>query len=112
MQKKVSLVLLVIVLVACGSEQSTTEVQLESDNPITVQEEITTTSTSITSTTTTTIYVCIEENNLNIDFDNLKNVQNFLNRYGYNAGEEDGYLGAKTISEKQEYLKRMLMEMY
>ena len=48
-------------LVACGSEQSTTEVQLESDNPITVEEEITTTSTSITSTTTTTIYVCIEE---------------------------------------------------
>ena len=103
MQKKVSLVLLIIVLVACGSEQSTTEVQLESDNPITVQEEITTTSTSITSTTTTTTYVCIEENNLNIDFDNLKNVQNFLNRYGYNAGEEDGYLGAKTISAIKEF---------
>ena len=45
-------------------------------------------------TTTTTLApivqdVCFDEDNTTIDFKNLKNDQNFLNRYGFNAGEED-----------------------
>ena len=59
-------------------------------------------------TTTTTLApivqdVCSDEDNTTIDFNNLKNVQNFLNRYGFNAGEEDGYLGNQTISAIKDF---------
>ena len=43
-----------------------------------------------TTTTSTTSPQCQGDNNQNIDFSKLKNVQNFLNRYGFNAGDEDG----------------------
>ena len=45
---------------------------------------------------------CVPENNENIDFTNLTNVQNFLNRYGFDAGPEDGMSGSQT----REALKR------
>ena len=91
-------VLFFLLIVNCGSdssEVSTNEVTETSiDTTLApIVEEVTTTSTS----TTTTVYECLGDNNQNINFDRLKNVQNFLNRYGFNAGEEDGYLGNQTI---------------
>ncbi len=91
-------VLFFLPIVNCGSnssEVSTNEVTETSiDTTLApIVEEVTTTSTS----TTTTVYECLGDNNQNINFDRLKNVQNFLNRYGFNAGEEDGYLGNQTI---------------
>ena len=44
------------------------------------------------------------QSNLNIDFDNVKNVQNFLNDMDI-AGEEDGYLGNQTVSAIKEFQK-------
>ena len=96
-----------LIFLSCGFDtNSENEITVELQNENVVVEESTTTSTSSTiTTTTTTIYVCIPEDNLNIDFDNVKNVQNFLNRYGYNAGEEDGYLGNQTVSAIKEFQK-------
>ena len=81
-----------LIFLSCGFDNnSENEITVELQNENVVVEESTTTSTSSTiTTTTTTIYVCIPEDNLNIDFDNVKNVQNFLNRYGYKDCEEDG----------------------
>ena len=65
----------------------------------------TSTSTSVTvlessrtSTTTTSLLeeVCTGDNNKNIDFTKVRNIQIFLNKYGFNAGDEDGYLGSET----------------
>lgn len=92
------LVLVYLLIINCGSSLNEVTQEESIQNPIettapVVAEESTTTS----STTTTTLFVCVEESNQNINFDRLKNVQNFLNRYGFEAGEEDGYLGNQTI---------------
>ena len=84
----------------------------EDDEIVTDLIETTTTSNLPTSTTTTIIDTttttevtyegCVPENNENIDFTNLTNVQNFLNGYGFDAGPEDGMSGSQT----REALKR------
>lgn len=76
-----------------------------------LDETVLSTSTTIveqaieTSTTTTTSIVeeCKGENNLSTDFTEIKNVQIFLNKYGFNAGDEDGYLGNQTINAIREF---------
>ena len=66
----------------------------EQETQITILEIDETTTT----TTTSTRAPCIKEDNKDLDFTNLKTVQIFLNRYGFNAGDEDGLLGSKTIN--------------
>lgn len=46
---------------------------------------------------------CTPDNNQNINFSSLKNVQEFLNKYGFNAGEVDGYLGNQTIAAIKQF---------
>ena len=99
--KKTNLFLLVIILsifVSCSSQQEQT-VEVLSDTTSTTEVPASTTTTSVPDTTTTTEVVydgCIPEDNSNINFDELQNVQNFLNRYGFNAGLEDGLQGNQT----------------
>ena len=99
--KKTNLFLLVIILsifVSCSSQQDQ-RAEVLSDNTSTTEVPASTTTTSVPNTTTTTEVVydgCIPEDNSNIDFDKLQNVQNFLNRYGFNAGLEDGLQGNQT----------------
>lgn len=95
-RNKLLLSLVVLLISFCSSD----DVQVVENSDLQI---LTTTTTSIlletTTTTTTTILPngCIPEDNAGIDFTNLKNVQNFLNRYGFNAGEEDGLNGNQTI---------------
>jgi len=97
MQKKnIYLFLIVFLLSFCSSNDSTlvetTDLQISTTSTTTRLLE------TVTSTTTTTVVSgCIPEDNSSIDFKNLKNVQNFLNRYGFNAGTEDGLNGNQTI---------------
>ena len=81
------------------SEQSTTTI---------LNEEKTPDSTTTTSTTTTTILDgCIPEDNTQVNFNDNSKVQNFLNRYGFNAGDEDGQIGSQTreaIKDFQAYV--------
>jgi len=88
----------------CNSDEM---VAVVDENIIASTTTVTTTTTLLetpTSTTTTTlINGCIPEDNSSIDFTNLKNVQNFLNRYGFNAGEEDGLNGNETIEAVKEF---------
>ena len=99
--KKTNLFLLVIILsifVSCSSQQEQT-VEVLSDTTSTTEVPASTTTTSVPDTTTTTEVVydgCIPEDNSNINFDELQNVQSFLNRYGFNAGLEDGLQGNQT----------------
>jgi len=99
--KKTNLFLLVIILsifVSCSSQQDQ-RAEVLSDNTSTTEVPASTTTTSVPNTTTTTEVIydgCIPEDNSNIDFDKLQNVQNFLNRYGFNAGLEDGLQGNQT----------------
>ena len=99
MKKKFSFLALVyFLIISCGSSTTDDTQEASIQNPIETSAPVfTEESTTTSSTTTTTIYVCLEDNNQNINFDRLKNVQNFLNRYGFEAGEEDGYLGNQTI---------------
>ena len=95
-RNKLLLSLVVLLISFCSSD----DVQVVENSDLQI---LTTTTTPIlletTTTTTTTILPngCIPEDNAGIDFTNLKNVQNFLNRYGFNAGEEDGLNGNQTI---------------
>lgn len=74
-------------------------------------------STTTTTTTTTTVKIppststttliseeeCIEDNNQNINFDKTINVQIFLNKYGFDAGDEDGYSGQQTVDAIRDF---------
>mgnify|MGYP001295482618 CR=1 FL=1 len=99
MKKQFSFLALVyFLIISCGSSTTDDIKEASIQNPIETTAPVSTEeSTTTSSTTTTTLYVCLEDNNQNINFDRLKNVQNFLNRYGFEAGEEDGYLGNETI---------------
>ena len=82
-----------------------------------IEESIDSTTSSTTSSTTTTVEIpastttttqtvedeCIEDNNQNINFDKTINVQIFLNKYGFDAGDEDGYLGKQTADAIRDF---------
>jgi len=110
MFKKTFLFISLCLMTSCnlgvGNEEFT-EDNLSNDQIANSEEEpitpsSTTTSTQIT-TTTTTIYNCIPEDNTNVNFNEIRNVQIFLNKYGYNAGKEDGYLGSQTIAAVKDF---------
>ena len=99
MSNKVIILIFSLIFLSCGfGNNSENELTAEPQNDNVVEETTTTSTSSTITSTTTTVYVCIPEDNSNIDFDNVKSIQNFLNRYGYNAGDEDGYLGNQTVS--------------
>ena len=87
-----------ILFVACGildDDEAVTPLDITTTTTVLV----TTTTTSAPETTTTTEIIydgCLPEDNQNINFEDLKNVQNFLNRYGFDAGTEDGVSGSQT----------------
>ena len=86
-------------IMSCGGGTSDSQENIildseEQETQITIVEIDETTTTS----TTSTMAPCIKEDNKDLDFTNLKTVQIFLNRYGFNAGDEDGLLGSKTIN--------------
>ena len=81
-----------------------------------MEESIASTTTSTTSTTTTveippststtTVILeeeCVEDNNQNTNFEKMINVQIFLNKYGFDAGDEDGYLGQQTADAIRDF---------
>ena len=87
----------------CGSQEA-----IEDNNDATT----TTTSTIIVidETTTTTSVVeepqqnqCDPDDNSNINFESKKDLQKFLNKYGFNAGEEDGYFGYQSTEALRKF---------
>ncbi len=91
------LTIFILIFISCSSQDDEVVTDLI-DTTTTSNIPISTTTTIIDTTTTTeAIYEgCIPENNQDIDFTNLTNVQNFLNRYGFDAGPEDGVSGTQT----------------
>jgi len=66
-------------------------------------ESTTSTTAAIQETTTTSLVVqdiiendCIPDDNTGTNTESKKAVQQFLNKYGFNAGEEDGFFGYKS----------------
>ncbi len=89
--------ILLCFLFSCGGDDENLEV-IENINEPEIQETTTTTVIveDTATTSTTLIEECIEDNNSNIDFEDIQNLQIFLNRYGFKAGEPDGYFGQET----------------
>ena len=92
-------IILFILVSFCGLNQNDIQTIVDTNNE--KIEEVTTTSlntgtTTTTSTPTTTIPACIPDSNVNIDFENILNIQKFLNKYGFEAGEPDGYFGQES----------------
>ena len=90
-------------MISCGGETE----QIVSET--TTSTILDTTSTS-SSTTTTIVEInekneqkCPEDDNSNIDFSKTKNVQLFLNKYGFDAGEPDGVAGSQTVEAIKEF---------
>ena len=96
------LIAFVFVFVLCGTNDSLVEESVSSV-PETTTSSITTTTILDTTTTVTTTNSCIPDNNSNINFQNIRNVQRFLNKYGFNAGDEDGYLGQQTVNAIRDF---------
>ena len=89
--------IIVLIFISCSSQDD--EVAKDLIDTTTTSNIPTSTTTTIIDTTTTTEVTydgCVPENNQSIDFNNLINVQNFLNRYGFDAGPEDGMSGTQT----------------
>ena len=97
---------LVFVFVLCGTNDLVVEESVSSV-PETTTSSITTTTILDTTTTVTTTNSCIPDNNSNINFQNIRNVQRFLNKYGFSAGEEDGYLGQQTVKTQLEIFNHL-----
>ena len=97
-KKYIKFIIFLIALISCGSDESA-EIIIESPQEELIQDTATTFPDE-TSTTTTTIIVeeCISDNNSTIDFNSVLNIQIFLNKYGFDAGDEDGYLGQQTAN--------------
>jgi hypothetical protein len=88
----------------CSSDEMVAVVDENNKAATTTLTTTTTLLETTTSTTTSTLIKgCIPEDNSSIDFTNLQNVQNFLNRYGFNAGVEDGLNGNQTIEAVKDF---------
>lgn len=94
--------LIFLIFVSCSLNANEEVFEENKDTTTTVS---TTTSIPIEeSTTTSTIEEkCIGDNNQNINFEKVQNIQLFLNKYGFNAGNPDGYLGNQTINAIREF---------
>ena len=90
----------ILIFVSCSTGSSEDELTLTKDTStsttITVLEQ--TPETSTTTTTSLSEEICTGDNNKNIDFTKIRNIQIFLNKYNFNAGDEDGYLGLQTTN--------------
>lgn len=97
--------LLIIFLLATCSQSNPEQTQeLVNETTVSTSSTVVEQAIEITSTTTTLIVEeCTGENNISIDFTEIKNIQIFLNKYGFNAGDEDGYLGNQTINAIREF---------
>lgn len=94
-------IIFVFVFALCGSseiEEGLSESFVVETTEDSTQTTILVQDTTTTITTTTSLPSCTPDDNFNIDFQNVKNVQIFLNKYGFDAGDEDGYLGQQTAN--------------
>ena len=104
MNRKISFfVIFLLIMISCGGETE----QIVSET--TTSTILDTTSTS-SSTTTTIVEInekneqkCPEDDNSTIDFSKIKNIQLFLNKYGFDAGEPDGVAGNQTVEAIKEF---------
>jgi len=96
-KSKFLILILLLSLFSCGGDDGSVEV-LENINETEIKETTTTSVIveDVVTTSTTVFEECIEDNNLNINFEDIQNLQIFLNRYGFKAGEPDGYFGQET----------------
>ena len=93
--------LLSTVIVFCGGQEEL-EVEIDTNS--------TTSTTQIIQETTTTSTVvviedskCMPDDNSSINLERYIEVQRFLNKYGFNAGEEDGYFGYQSTEALRKF---------
>ena len=95
-------VLLALTFTYCSASNTDTSIDQVMDTSSTT----TTTATLLPTSTTTTlpnVEECTGDDNKGINFERIRNVQKFLNNYGFNAGEVDGYLGNQTIAAIKDF---------
>ena len=95
-------VLLALTFTYCSASNTDTSIDQVMDTSSTT----TTTATLLPTSTTTTlpnVEECTGDDNKGINFERVRNVQKFLNNYGFNAGEVDGYLGNQTIAAIKDF---------
>ena len=94
-------VLLALTFTYCSANNAETLV----DQVIEITSTTSTTVTVLPTSTTTlpNVEVCTGDDNKGINFERIRNVQTFLNNYGFNAGDVDGYLGNQTIAAIKDF---------
>lgn len=102
---KVKSFFIILLVFNCGgsSVESEAENSLLDENNI--QQEVVETTISTSSTTTSTLLTpeCVPQDNSVFNFENISVIQNFLNRNGFNAGVEDGFIGNQTIDAIKQF---------
>ena len=88
------LFVLILIFYGCSSD-------VDKNTESLIDETTTTLSTvpkELPTSTTTTVQERIRDDNSSINFERVRNVQLFLNKYGFNAGDVDGYIGNQTAA--------------
>jgi peptidoglycan hydrolase-like protein with peptidoglycan-binding domain len=99
--KQLKFFIFVLLISTCGGEEN-----IEVEN---LPSSTTTTKVVVETTTSTTIldYLevenCVSDDNTNLNLEKNIEAQKFLNRYGFNAGEEDGYFGNQSIEALRKF---------
>ena len=104
MVKNLAKYIIILLLISfCGQNQNDAELtNNEANAPMKKQQQLQTVMTLLQQLLQQ-LFECIADTNSNIDFANIVNVQKFLNRYGFNAGDEDGFLGQQTVNAIREF---------
>lgn len=104
---KVKLFFIFLLVFNCGGSTVESEIQNTLPNENSIQQEVVETTILNSTTTTSTLPTpeCVPQDNSVFNFENISVIQNFLNRNGFNAGVEDGYIGNQTINAIKKFQK-------
>jgi peptidoglycan hydrolase-like protein with peptidoglycan-binding domain len=104
---KVKLFFIFLLVFNCGGSTVESEIQNALPNENSIQQEVVETTILNPTTTTSTLPTpeCVPQDNSVFNFENISVIQNFLNRNGFNAGVEDGYIGNQTINAIKKFQK-------
>jgi len=97
-------IIIFLIFFSCSSQENVNQLnELTTTTQQTQDSNLQDTVTTSTTSSSTTILGCVPQDNSNLNFNDIKTVQEFLNKNGFDAGVEDGYLGQQTVKAIRDF---------